>query len=351
MANPFNKNFLKNAPYQFVVLWAAMGATLFRQSLTDPLFYGAEKNPGLLLEQSKYAVSPLGMAGIGIFLVTNLQINYRLYGLGRFVDGKSLKTPFGKASFNGKWIRAGAPGIALAIGYFVSSLFTDITQDKNLNRCLFESEKENIKPSEMKQKHTAPEKEREVKQHITPCEAFYLHWRSQEKWKHYAVDIGTLLGAGFLSSKVTSRIFHALQPTGPSRFLHNPKPSRTVNPTQPLLTGRKSHFSFSKMLPALRALGGPAQFVLTIWAFMEVHSILDDWVGQPVKEQWTAGTIKRAVLNHSNFFNRNLKNLTSYSEWPTPDGKEGIHPLFESELSKTTDYIKQLGHQFESGFR
>ena len=177
MSNPFKLNFLKNFPGKFIVFQAAIGASVYRQAMSDPYFYGADRNPELLQETMKHSLTPTGAASFFIFVAVSQQMSYRLYGLGKWMDGKSLKGPFGKLSLNGKLGRAIAPGAGLGLGFFVSSIFDELIRDPHLVQCVKTLYK------------TAPVEV--IRDHATPCDNFYNNWSRSEKWKHYAVDIAT----------------------------------------------------------------------------------------------------------------------------------------------------------------
>ena len=311
MSRPFSTNFLKNFPAQFIVFQAAIGASIYRQSITDPYLYGSEKNPGMLTNTMSQSLSPSGVLSFAIFIAVSQRVNYRLYGLGRFVDGRVLKTPFGNISFNGKLGRAIAPGTGLATGFFISSMFDELIRDENLHQCAkqqfdFFSESDNKNDS--------------LRPHIDSCEAFYLNWGSSEKWKHYAVDMGTLVGSGLLSHKLFRYTLMAI---------------------------RSAALGESVLLRAGKTVGlrgaGWIGFFVSMYYFMELHKILDKYIGQPLKEQVTAGSIKSNIINFTNYLDNDLSSSSLYSDFTNnPDQN-----LFNEKISYTEQKIKGIGHKFQ----
>lgn len=301
MKNPFSKNFLKSFPGQFVVFQAAIGASLFRKSMTEPLLYGAEKNPEMLTHTMKETITPTGALSFAIFVAVSQQVHYRLYGLGRFMDGKKLNTPAGKISFNGKWGRWAAPNVGLGVGFLVSSIFDELIRDPDLTKCteqLFSSEEEGYG----------------LEEHIGPCEAFRLNWISSDKWRHYTIDLGTLVGSAFLSHTLLNYMLSAIRltTTGSQALIHAVK-----------IVGTKVAFWI--------------KFFMNMYMFMELHTVLDEWIGQPLKEQWTARNIKE-----------NLKQGISSLNFAL-FGKISNSPSEEmlGEISNTESQVKTLGQKFQ----
>ena len=292
MANPFKANFLKNFPGQFIIFQAAIGASLYRKAVSDPYFYGADRNPELLFETMNHSLTPSGVVSFFIFVAVSQQINYRLYGVGRRT--------------NKKFFREIAPGAGLGTGFFVSSLFDELIHDPHLAECAQTLYKEK----------TAGEL---LRSHTSPCESFYNNWSRSEKWKHYVVDIFTLIGSGFLSHKFINFIVSVLR-----------------------LTAVGSNF----MIGATRMLGrfaGWGGFFVHMFFFMEFHYYLDMWVGQPLKEQLSAGGVKNALLNLTNSLNQDLSAITFY----VSHSKEGLKDYFKDMTTRIEGKVKAVGTHFE----
>ena len=269
MSRPFSKNFLKSFPGQFIIFQAAIGASIYRKAITDPHLYGAEKNPESLSNTMSQTLTPSGIASFYIFVAVSQNVNLRLYGLGRFFDGKSLSTPLGTSSFNGKIGRVIAPGVGLGAGFFVSSIFDELIHDQHLQKCT-------------KQLYSNKETSA-ARSHVSSCESFYLNWISSEKWKHYAVDIITLVSSGLLSHKTLSYVLGLVRSTAIGQHL--------------ILQGVK--------MVGLR-LTGWISFFASMYLFMEYHSLFDEWVGQTVKEWLTAGKIKNSLVDFTTYLNENI---------------------------------------------
>ena len=308
MSNPFKFNFLKNFPGQFIIFQAAIGASLYRQVMSDPYFYGAERNPGLLLETVKHGFTPSGVASFFIFVAVSQQMNYRLYGWGRKLDGKS----FGKVSSNGKLLRSVAPGAGLGLGYFASVIFDElIVRDPHLVPCAKTLYK------------TAPVEL--IRDHTSPCENFYNNWSRGEKWKHYAVDIVTLIGSGILSHKFINSALYAIRLTS---------------------AGSNLLIGITKKM-GLRVIGW-AGFFVHMYFFMEFHKVLDKYLGQPVKEHLSAGETKNSVMELTNYLNQDLYALLSSSELARSYPSGQLKEYFSERLKKAEGRIKALGAKFAS---
>ena len=294
---------IKSFPGQFTGFAMVVGASIFRQAMTDPLFYGVEKNPGALDHQMEALLTSSGLLSFYIFISVAQKTHYHLYGLGRFMDGKSLKTSWGQKDFNGKWLRAMAPGVSLGAGFFVSSLFDEILQDPHLKDCAKQLYSKNYN-------------------HRGPCEKFYIDWVSSDKWKHYMVDIATLISAGSLSHKL-------------------------LNSALALL--RKTAVGSSFLLKAGKFIGlrasGLVGFVFNLYGFMEIHKILDEWIGQPVKEHLTASGVKNHLIELKAYLEKDLYNLSFYSN--LSGETQGAHSAFKEKITNAEDKIKAIGYKFK----
>ncbi|MDE0092515.1 MAG: DnaJ domain-containing protein, partial [Oligoflexia bacterium] len=306
MSNPFRLNFLKSFPVQFIIFQAAIGASLYRQSITDPYFYGAERNPELLSETMKHTLTPTGVASFFIFVAVSQQMSYRLYGVGRWFDGKSL----GGVSFNGKVGRTIAPGAGLGLGFFVSVLFDELIHDPHLVKCAKSLYKE--APDEL------------LRSHISPCESFYNNWSRSEKWMHYGVDIVTLIGSGVLSHKFLTSILNGIRLTAVgSRLLIGL--TRTVG---------------------LR-ITGLAGFFAHMFFFMEFHKHLDVWIGQPLKKQLSAGSVKNSLVELTEHLNQDLNTISSSGAYLHNNLGGELGEYLSEQFKKATAGIKALGVKFQ----
>ena len=309
MANPFKLNFLKNFPSQFIVFQAVIGASLYRQSLTDPRFYGADRNPELLPETMKHFLTPSGVVSFFIFVAVAQQMGYRIYGGGRWLDNKSFKSPNGKMALNGRMARTIAPGAGLGLGFFVSSVFDELLRDPHLGKC--------VKTMFLQQDLY----ETAVRDSATACEKFYNNWSQGEKWKHYGVDIATLIGSGILSHRFISSILYGI---------------RLIPAGSNLLIG------LTKTI-GLRAVGW-AGFFIHMYFFMEFHKALDKYVGHPLKEQLSAGGVKNNLVELSQRLNQDIDMLPSFSQLAENDK---LQELFSGRLKSIAGNIKTLGAKFK----
>ena len=306
MSNPFKLRFLKNFPGQFIVFQAAIGASLYRQSLTDPNFYGAERNPELLSETMKHSLTPSGAVSFFIFVAVAQQMGYRLYGLGRWMDGKSLK----KLPLNGKIARTIAPGAGLGLGFFVSAVFDELLHDPYLGSCIKSLYKE--APSESV-----------IRSHSADCESFYNNWSRDEKWKHYGVDIFTLIGSGVLSHKFINTALYGLRLTS---------------------AGSNLLISLSRTV-GLRVLGWLGFFV-HMYTFMEFHKVLDAYLGQPLKEQLSAGGAKNHLADLTGYLDQDIYTLPFFNRL-LKDDSAGMRDFFKQTLLSIEGRIKSVGARFK----
>ena len=312
MSNPFSKNSLGNFPGQFAVFQAAIGASVLRQTMTDSFFYGSERNPGDFQETMTHGLTASGAASFFLFLGVNNQINYRLYKLGRRIDGKSFKIPYGRLNFNGKTLRSIGPSVGMGMGFFVSSLFDEAYRDPEFKKCakqlLSGSSKEDVPDQRL---------------HLDSCDSLYLKWISSEKWKHLAVDIATMIGASSLSHRILQSLITAIRSTSlGSHFLI--RAGKFLGP--------KLSFQF--------------HFFLNMFLFMEVHKILDEFIGQPIKEQLSAAGMKHRLSEWTNHLKKNFSDLSSYSLFMKDSSDSSAH-LFKDKVSQAEQAIKEIGYNFQ----
>ena len=299
-ANPLSVHFLKNFPGQFILFQAAIGASIFRQALTDPLFYGAERNPELFWEEMNRSLSPQGVVGITMFLVLAQQFNYRLYNLGRLVDGKSIKTPLGKVVFSGKLLgRAIAPGGSMAAAYLISSQFVEAAFDENIHECT-------------EQLLSGNDSE---EAYMGPCEKAYIHWLASGKLNHLLVDMATLLGSGWFSTKLTQYALVAIRSTA---------------------AGSSIILSTAKFI-GLRASSWIG-FFINIYFFTELNQIFDEKIGRPIKEHFSAVGVQDTLTTLTNLFEKRISALS----FPGADEK-----MLSSIFGSTVEIIKELGYEFQ----
>ena len=319
--------FLKSFGAQFILFHAAMGASIYLHGGLHDKMEGFEKNPGELMQAAHQSLTPSGIFSFAIFVAVASQVQYRLYGLGRFVDGKAI---LGK-DLNGKLARSLAPAIGLGSGFLAYSIFESLLHDPNLISCVkehFKSVKEQFKKEEGEQSV----------EHISPCEQFYMNWVAGGKWKIYAVDVASLIGSSIISHKVISSL---------SRYLN-----RTM-------------IGHSAMAWIFRTVGprfmGWGSFMITIYTFLEVHKALEAWVGKSLKEQLLAGGVDKKVsrltydikdinLIHPNFWRcYESPNHDNESQSDNTDcNHETAIDMISSNIlfESTIDSIKTLGNRF-----
>ena len=302
MSHPLRANFLKSFPQQFLAFQVAMGATIYRQALTDPYFYGAEKNPEALVETLQHSLSPSGILSFYIFIFFSQQFNYRLYGLGRLIDGKSL---FGKIPANGRLLRIVAPSMGLAAGFLASALFDDLYRDRGI---AWQCVKQSFFLKKSSPLLSPP--------HIDSCEKLYFNWVNWGKLGYYAADAILLIVSAVLSHRL---IQYPLMAAIRSTALGSYVLSRVV------------------LSIGLRA-AGYVGLLISLIPFMEIYQFLDDWVGQPIKERLTAATIKDDLIN------LNMRLETDFNDLPYKLMVPSSNLM--DNVSNIQGKIKQIGYRF-----
>ena len=319
--------FMKNFGAQFIIFHAALGFSIYMKALYDKKITGYEKNPEELMEAARQSLTPSGILSFFVFVAVASKVQHRLYGLGRFLDGKTV---LGK-SWNGGLARSLSPSLGLGAGFLFYSIFYELSNDPDLVFCVKEQFK---KEGESEENH--------LKQHIGPCKQFYMNWQAGEKWKIYGVDIVSIIGSSIIAHKITSSIARHL--------------SRTM-------------IGHNIMALAMKKLGPKmirgANFFTNLLLFLEVHKVLEKWAGKSVKEQILAGGVSENVSTLSGgieyiddlikpeFWVQDLKE-SAKSETQAASGALFINksllpptqdqsPIF---FKQTIDSIQSLGNRF-----
>ncbi len=291
-------NIIKGFPMQYILFQAAIGSMLYRESITDPLLYGAVTKPGQLQEFASQSLTPSAVISFFIFIVISQKHTLHQYKIGRHFDNKFLKTT--------------APYAGLALGFFISSLAMELYQDADFRQCLgsfVSKEKENGISEEDK--------------HISSCEASYTKW-IQSKWSDYAVDIVTLLGASWVSHKIVQTLLMGIRATPHGGSLLS-QLSKKVGP---------------------RVMGW-AGFLVTIYVFMESHHWLDKFIGKSVKEYLKVNSIQTNLLklNHMQDLIQNPDQVSDYfQDKLSSNDADEMGNLKEVIIEK----IKLIGRQFNN---
>ena len=299
-SNPFSRNFLKSFPSQFLVFHAALGASIYLHALSDKQISGYEKNPEELYQAMLHSLTGSGIFSFAVFVAVMQQVHYRVYGLGRFMDGKTV---FGR-HLNGKLARSLAPSFGLGMGFFVSTVFLDLWHDPYLSSCVREQFKGN----------------EEYNEHMSACDEFYLNWKAGEKWKIYAVDIVGMLGSSVISHKLISSLVNSLNRT---------------------MIGYNSLNWFVKKLGPKIIING--NFFIRLLLFLEVHTLLEKWMGEPIKKQLINDGVDSSLLQLSNF-------VDGIDEVPVDFWSGSIDQVSVDQLSfvrflRGPNIIGKLGHR------
>ena len=257
------RTFLKNFGTQFIVFHTALGFSIYMHALFDKKITGYEKNPGELLEAVQQSLTPSGIASFLVFVAVSSKVQHRMYGLGRFLDGKTV---LGK-SWNGGLARSLSPSLGLGTGFFFHNIFYELLNDPDLASCV---KGQFNKKDESEQNLSKKEK------YISHCEQFYMNWKAGEKWRIYGVDIASLIGSSIISHKIISSISWHL--------------SRTM------IGDRVMALVMKKLGP--RVIGG-GNLLIQMFLFLEVHKVLEKWAGRPLKKQLLAQGVSERVSNFS----------------------------------------------------
>ena len=316
----YTSRFIKSFPSQFIMFQAAIGAQIYRESLTDPTFYGTERNPGAFMDAMKHSLSPSGAVSFFIFLGVVNEVQYRFYKAGRFIDGKQIAG----STFGGKLAKALGPGTGLGLGFFVSSLFDELYREPYVRECVKNQFQETSSASN-DLGFTGAEKQ------IKPCEQFYLSWVKSDKWRHYVVDIMTLVGSGALSHKLVRTVLNLARPV-------------VLNSATSLSLRSSAKFIGRTVVGKTLGLG---QFFLNLYTFMEVHKILDKYIGQPLKERWSAAGLRDDIIISEGQITEKLNNLKDYISASKSYQADLYENEYQDDLSEN-EYQDDLDEVFEN---
>ena len=237
---------LVNFLFQFGIFQTAIVGKIYREYVTDSIFYKAPKNP----DPGEYARHQFGEEPLGQFAVFYFPALVTEFGIQKL--GERLKNPFLKRMTKGM---AGAAG--MGTGFFISQLFSDIGEDAPLfGECV---------------RSVISNKKKVL--HIPACEQVYLNWLEAGKLKEFIVDYSSMLLAGKLSHMLIERVAGS----GGVSLLS------TMG-----VGGSSSAASAGRLMSALRFAGGfvaPYLFyTLNFLSFLEINGLLDEYVGNPIKE-------------------------------------------------------------------
>lgn len=233
---------LVNFFFQFAIFQTALTGKIYREYITDSLFYKAPRNP----DPGEYASQQFGMEPAKQFAYFYFPALGAEWGMQKL--GERWNSPFLKGM-------AGAFG--MGTGFFVSQLFSDIGKDAPLfGECV---------------RSVISDKRKVL--HIPACEQVYLNWFEAGKLKEFAVDYGNMLLAGKLSHMLIER---TVAPAGASLL-------------STMGTRASSAASAGRLMFAARFVGGffaPYLFyTLNFIAFLEINGLLDEHVGKLLKEK------------------------------------------------------------------
>ena len=316
-SNPFNKNFLKSFPAQFLVFHLALGSSIYLHALYDKQISGYEKHPEELNQVMQQSLTGSGMLSFAIFVAMMQQVHYRVYGFGRFMDGKTV---LGK-HFNGKLARSLAPSLGLGMGFFTSTVVSDLWHDPYFSSCLREQFKDNEGDNSASDDY------------MSACGHLYLNWKAGEKWKIYAVDIVSILGSSIISHKLISSLFKYLNRT---------------------MIGYNALILLGKKLGPQVIRGG--NFFINLLAFLEVHTLLENWAGEPIKKQLISegveddlsdisGLINAIKVVPNQFWKLQAVSQNNINSEETISNLSGNPEVWVTKSLK--NLISRLGHRFK----
>ena len=135
-----------------------------------------------------------------------------------------------------------------------------------------------------------------------------------------------LIGSGVLSHKFVSSILYGLRLT---------------------TAGSNLLIGMTKMV-GLRVAGW-AGFFVHMYFFMEFHKVLDKYVGQPVKEQLSAGGVKNNLVELTDRLNQDVSEIPSFNN--LIQNSSGLGGHFSERLKRIQGEIKALGLNLKAGQR
>ena len=317
-ANPITFQSIRSFPVQFLMFSFAMGASIYAHSVYEKNSLGTATKPGELSDTAKHLLTPYGIFNFWVFVTVSQQVHYRVYGLGRGIDGKSLKSHI----FTGYHLRALSGSVGLGTGFFISSVLTELWQDEALSACVKSSFKHEEGASA-------------YQDHISSCEQFALNWKASEKWKVYAVDIASLIGASILSHKIVNSLVNssvfAIKKTG---------------------RGERLVKNLTKKLGS-RALG-LVSFGFNFLAFIEVHKFLDNWLGKPLKQQFVSRGVDKSLEDLTDDLFSIFKEIDFSTDSDQESNEENpwlqkptSFPQSAPNYSQETDYLQETYPFFE----
>ena len=290
-------NTLKSFPAQFILFQAAIGASIYREHFTDPLIYESYKNPEPF-EAIKQSLTPTGVFSFYVFVVTMQATEYGLYKKGIDWDNRFLKSI--------------APTAGLGAGFFTSLVLDEIIHDMELRQCVHSIMNEEAG-------------EQAKFAHIPPCEHSYLKWIKNGKWTRYAADVVGILAASFITHKI----------------LHNAVfLARMTSLGSKLLT---------QMAQKLGRLTGWVGFFVTLWAFMEVHKVIDEYMIQPTKKYFLVENIITKVHGFYSMLN-SIKEKFSGDQLLDSETREEVQDKIKVISVLFSEWPKAKGAKYEQAF-
>lgn len=279
----------KNFLIQFVVFQMVLGAQIFREYLTDFIFYKAPKNPdpmNLVLEQFGWNAA----VAFGGFYAAYVGTEKKLQKW-----GKKLNSPF---------LKGVAPIAAMGVAYVINQFISDAWGDKEIfTDCL----------------QTLMDRKAKEGIYINSCEQAFFDWLNSGQWKGYGIDSVAIISASLLSGL-------------------------SVNWGGALL--RKTPWGsafFSRFIPFGSFIG----FAITFYAFVEIYNQIDKHYGKARKEYLLIKDLESDIQS----LNRTLENLsTREADLLMRKGfrflKNAISTLDEEDLKRLVE--EEEGRQFFS---
>ena len=269
----------------YVAFQLALVGHIYREYTTDQAFYDAPRNPDPG-EETRRQFGQEGFIQFGIFYLGSEVTRWLLEA-----GGKKLNWPILTRV-------AGAAGMGM--GYFFSQLVSDVTVDKQVfGECL-----QSIMDGKVRLRMEVvpiigplplpvPEVDFLGIGHIPPCQEAYLNWIKSGKWEEYGVDIFNMLVASGLAHG-----FVRGGALGGAALLNHTRTGSSLLSSAGRLAAK---------FPRVVGFTSPiAIFAMSIYPFIEINDLLDEFVGNP----WKEGLLTKNMSSDIYTLNEDFSQLT-----------------------------------------
>ncbi|MCY4513147.1 MAG: hypothetical protein OXB86_05615, partial [Bdellovibrionales bacterium] len=240
---------------QWGMFQTAIVGHIYREYGTDWMFYHAPKNP----DPEEEALKQYGWNALKQFGVFYMASDLATRGVHALADKTKIPRLKGLAGASG-----------MAVGYFISQLYTDAATDQQLlDKCT-----QDIMSGRVKLDVSEKEFDFLGVRHIPSCQEAYLEWARSGRWQEYGVDLVTM----FMASGLSHGLMTVVQ--GGVNRLRYARTGTASIPTGPAA----SQVSLARF--AMRFVNPVIAFAASFLAFIEINDVLDRTLGNYIKKNW-----------------------------------------------------------------